>query len=100
MKQVARPRTKYGHGVSIFRTRVLKIVKRIPEGKAMTYGEVARAAGKPHAARGVGAIMRANRDPGIPCHRVVRSDGGMGGYNRGGSARKEAMLREEGALQW
>ena len=81
-----------------FSERVKKIVARIPKGKTMTYKQVAARAGDLHAARAVGAIMRTNYDPNIPCHRVIRSDGGMGGYNRGGSLNKKAILREEGAF--
>ncbi len=61
----------------------------------MTYGEVARRAGNPRAARAVGTIMRANYDPTVPCHRVVRSDGTLGGYNRG-VERKRELLRGGG----
>ena len=74
------------------------IVCRIPKGKTMTYKEVATRAGNPHAARAVGAIMRTNYDETIPCHRVVRSDGSVGEYNRGGSLRKSAILKMEGAI--
>lgn len=81
-----------------FRERVMAVVKAIPKGKTMSYGQVAMAAGKPGAARAVGAIMRTNYDPAIPCHRVVRADGGMGGYNRGGEQTKRAILKKEGAL--
>jgi O-6-methylguanine DNA methyltransferase len=63
----------------------------------MTYAEVARRAGNARAARAVGNIMRANYDPTIPCHRVVRSDGAPGGYNRGGPKAKERLLRDERA---
>ncbi|MBI2612670.1 MGMT family protein [Candidatus Kaiserbacteria bacterium] len=81
-----------------FADKVRAIVKKIPKGKTMTYKEVARRAGNPKAARAVGAIMRTNYDESIPCHRVVRSDGSMGGYNRGGSLRKQEILRIERAL--
>jgi len=81
---------------SAFAERVYKIVAKIPKGKTMTYGEVARKAGKPGAARAVGMFMSHNYDPKIPCHRVVRSDGKIGNYNRGGSTRKLEILREEG----
>jgi O-6-methylguanine DNA methyltransferase len=70
-------------------------VRKIPKGKTMTYGEVARRAGHPGAARAVGAIMSHNYDPKIPCHRVVRQDGGVGDYNRGGPSRKMELLMEE-----
>ena len=81
-----------------FREKVRDIVRKIPKGGSMTYKEVATKAGNPKAARAVGAIMRTNYDPDIPCHRVVRSDGGLGDYNRGGVSRKRAILMEEGAL--
>lgn len=81
---------------SPFREKVLSIVRGIRKGSAMTYKEVATKAGNPRAARAVGAIMRTNYDPAIPCHRVVRSDGGMGGYNRGGSTKKQRLLKTEG----
>lgn len=82
-----------------FRKRVLAIVRRIPKGGLLTYKQVAAKAGNPKAARAVGAIMRANRDPKrVPCHRVVRSDGTLGGYARGGARRKREILQLEGAL--
>lgn len=86
---------KFGFRKSTFHDRVFAIVRKIPKGKTMTYKEIARRAGNPKAARAVGAIMRTNYDEGIPCHRVVRSDGGMGGYNRGGDLRKQAILKSE-----
>lgn len=73
------------------------ITARIPRGKTMTYGEVASLAGSPHASRAVGNILAKNWDPKIPCHRVIRNDGGLGGYNRG-SDEKRRILEEEGAL--
>lgn len=78
-----------------FTERVRAVVARIPKGKTMTYKKVAERAGNPRAARAVGAIMRANYDENIPCHRVVRSDGTLGGYNRGGTARKRIILAVE-----
>ncbi|MCI0479797.1 MGMT family protein [Candidatus Uhrbacteria bacterium] len=60
----------------------------------MTYAEVARAAGRPRAYRAVGNILNRNFDPAIPCHRVIRSDGTPGGYNRG-TERKMELLRSE-----
>ena len=64
----------------------------------MTYKEVATQAGNPKAARAVGMIMSKNYRPDVPCHRVVRSDGSLAGYNRGGTAKKQELLRTEGAL--
>ncbi len=81
-----------------FTEKVRDIVRKIPKGKTMTYKEVATRAGNPKAARGVGAIMRSNYNRDIPCHRVVRSDGTLGSYNRGGEPAKRAMLRAEKAF--
>ncbi len=81
-----------------FRDKVRAIVARIPEGKTMTYKEVAKQAGNPNAARAVGAIMRKNFDAHIPCHRVIGSDGRMRGYNRGGECAKLALLQKEKAI--
>lgn len=73
-----------------FRERVFAVVRKISRGKTLTYKEVARRAGNEKASRAVGAILRTNYDPNIPCHRVIRSDGRTGGYNRG--SRKKARL--------
>ncbi len=80
-----------------FREQVLRIVRKIPKGKTMTYREVATKAGSPNAARAVGSIMRANYDETVPCHRVIKSDGTLGNYNRGGSEVKRRILIAEGA---
>ena len=80
-----------------FAERVKKIVAAIPKGKMMTYKEVAAKAGSPNAARAVGSIMKKNYDPKIPCHRVIRSDGIAGEYNRGRNE-KLRKLRAEGAI--
>jgi O-6-methylguanine DNA methyltransferase len=79
-----------------FSKKVYAIVAKIPKGKVMTYAEVARKAGKPKASRAVGYWMSKNYDPKIPCHRVVRSDGKIGDYNRGGPKKKLAILKKEG----
>jgi O-6-methylguanine DNA methyltransferase len=84
--------------MSLFKENVLKVVAKIPKGKTMSYKEVAWRAGNERAARAVGTIMKANHDPKIPCHRVIRSDGGMGGYNAGGITVKLARLKKEGAI--
>lgn len=80
-----------------FKQRVLKVVAALKSGETMTYKEVATAAGRPRAARAAGNILRQNFDPKIPCHRVIRSDGRLGGYNRG-AARKRELLHSEGAI--
>lgn len=82
-----------------FAQKVYAIVSRIPRGETRTYGVVAKAAGRPGAARAVGTIMSKNRDTKrVPCHRVVRADGQVGDYAFGGPAKKRALLKREGAL--
>jgi methylated-DNA-[protein]-cysteine S-methyltransferase len=80
---------------SSFKELVYGIVKKIPRGTTMTYKEVAKAIGRPRSYRAVGNVLNKNYDKKIPCHRVIRSDGTMGGYNRGKS-NKVAILRREG----
>ncbi|MGQ0550917.1 MAG: type II toxin-antitoxin system prevent-host-death family antitoxin [Armatimonadota bacterium] len=83
-----------------FEEEVLARLRRIPAGAVRTYQEIARAVGQPGAARAVGAACARNPLPLlIPCHRVVRTDGGLGGYSlRGGIALKRRLLEAEGAL--
>ncbi len=78
-----------------FKEKVLRVVTQIPKGKTLSYKEVARRAGRPRAYRVVGNILNKNYDPKIPCHRVIRSDGSVGGYNRG-SRKKIQILKKEG----
>lgn len=68
---------------------------KIPKGKVLTYKEVAQKAGNPRASRAVGNILNKNYNPAVPCHRVVRSDGKTGGYNRG-RTEKIRKLKIEG----
>jgi len=81
-----------------FKERVYAVVRKIPAGKTLTYKQVAARAGNPRAARAVGTLMAKNFDANIPCHRVIRSDGTIGNYNRGGPGRKVEMLMEEAYL--
>ncbi len=83
---------------STFREKVLNIVASIPKGKTLTYKQVAEKAGSPLAARAVGFFMKQNFNPEVPCHRVIRSDGIIGDYNRGGSVKKRELLIGEGAI--
>lgn len=80
---------------SNFKESVLKVVKGIKKGTTMTYTQVAAAAGRPGAARAVGTIMSRNKDARVPCHRVIRADGTLGGYNRLRSPSKAALLEME-----
>lgn len=84
-------------GTTPFLESVYTTVVAIPEGEVMTYAEVATSIGRPGAARAVGRAMATNPFPVvIPCHRVVGSDGGLGGF-AGGLEMKAQMLRMEGA---
>lgn len=80
-----------------FNERVWSVCKRIPKGRVSTYGEIARALGG-KAYRAVGGALNKNpHSPIVPCHRVVASDGSLGGF-AGGSAKKIRMLRDEGIV--
>lgn len=80
-----------------FQMRVWRALLEIPEGSLSTYGDIAAALGMPGASRAVGGAVGANRiSLLIPCHRVIRSDGALGGY-RWGAERKRLMLAREGA---
>ncbi len=81
-----------------FSSKVYRILGKVPPGKVTTYGALARAAGNSKAAHAVGAVLRANPHPiVVPCHRVVMSDGRIGGYGgKDGSSRKIALLKKEG----
>lgn len=84
--------------VTPFQRRVYEAVLKIPKGQVRTYAEIARAIGRPKAARAVGQALKRNRwAPAIPCHRVVASDGTLGGYSAaGGLQAKRRLLRREG----
>jgi methylated-DNA-[protein]-cysteine S-methyltransferase len=79
-----------------FRRRALRAIGRIPYGKTRTYTEIARSAGNERAVRAAGTACGANPLPiVVPCHRVLRSSGALGGYG-GGLPMKEALLELEG----
>lgn len=78
-----------------FKEAALAVVRAIPKGQTMSYKEVAIAAKSPLAARAVARLMSANYDETVPCHRVIKSNGQLGGYNRGGEAVKRGILESE-----
>ncbi|NCO80333.1 MGMT family protein [bacterium] len=80
-----------------FQKKIYKIVKRIPRGGVLTYKTIAKLAGSPRAWRAVGNVLNKNRDPKIPCHRVVKSNGRIGGY-KGGTKKKIYLLKKEGII--
>lgn len=83
----------------MFKQEVLKIVSKIPDGEILTYREVAKMAGNPKAYRAVGNILNKNFNPKIPCHRVIKSDGTTGGYNRGKEEKIDMLNKERLCLQ-
>jgi methylated-DNA-[protein]-cysteine S-methyltransferase len=80
-----------------FQIKIWNYLKKIPKGRVKTYSQVAKAIGKPKAVRAVAnAIGRNPYSPSIPCHRVIRSDGSLGGYSgKGGIKQKLKLLRSE-----
>jgi len=80
-----------------FTEKVLKVVSRIPKGKTLSYKQVSEKAGSPKAFRAVGSILKKNHRKDVPCHRVIKSSGETGKYNRG-EENKIIILRKEGAI--
>lgn len=85
-----------------FKEKVLKAVKTIPAGKTMSYKEVASLAGNPKAARAVGAILHAvwfsDHGQTIPCHRMIRADGKLGGYADGQVKKNQRLAAERATI--
>ena len=83
-----------------FQVKVWNYLKKIPKGKVKTYLEVAKAIGKPKAVRAVAnAVGKNPYPPKIPCHRVIRSDGRLGGYSgKGGIQEKRRLLKSENVI--
>ena len=81
-----------------FQLKVWAYLRKIPPGSVKTYSQVAKAIGKPLAVRAVAnAIGKNPYAPRIPCHRVIRSDGTLGGYSgKGGVKTKKILLKKEG----
>ena len=77
-----------------FRQKVFAAVKRIPKGKVLTYKEVAEKIGSPRASRAVGSALKTNYDSAIPCHRVIKSNGSLGNYNRGTAQKRKKLVAE------
>ena len=83
-----------------FQLKVWAYLRKIPYGTVKTYSQVAKAIGKPRAVRAVAnAIGKNPYAPKIPCHRVIRSDGSLGGYSgKGGLKTKRFLLKKEGVI--
>jgi len=88
------------HQMTEFQQQILMIVRRLPMGATTTYGEIAEQIDNPNASRAIGQALRANPIPIIiPCHRVISSDGTLGGYGGViGSERKIKLLKHEGVI--
>ena len=83
-----------------FQVKVWRYLKKIPVGSTKTYSQVAKAIGKPLAVRAVAnAIAKNPYPPKIPCHRIIRSNGSLGGYSaKGGLKTKKKLLKKEGII--
>ena len=81
--------------ITSFQQKVYNVVKTIPRGKVLTYQQIAQKIGRPKSFRAVGNALNKNDDPEIPCHRVIRSDGKIGGYNRGVRKKIELLKKEK-----
>lgn len=82
-----------------FFQRVFEVVRKIPSGRVMTYGDVAKMIDTNKGAKKVGWALHANKDPNIPCHRVVFADGRLAtGYAFGGAGKQRERLEQEGVM--
>lgn len=80
--------------ISSFQEKVYKVVRKIPQGSVLTYKQVAEKVGSSKAYRAVGNALNKNRNKDVPCHRVIRSDGTVGGYYLGTHKKKEILKQE------
>jgi len=95
-KSAAKKASANKKSFTIFEKKVFAQVRKIPVGKTMSYSRVARAIGAPNAARAVGnALSKSPGMPKVPCHRVVKSNGELGGF-RWGERKKRELLEKEG----
>lgn len=81
--------------VSNFQLKVYGLAKKIPRGKVATYKQIAEAIGRPKAIRTVGNVLNKNTNPKVPCHRVIKSNGEVGGFRKG-VQKKINILTHEG----
>ena len=98
-------RVNFGHlkidwaGYSPFGERVLSRLRRVPWGRTASYGDLAQAAGAPGASRAVGQVLRSNRLPVVlPCHRIIRKSGTLGGFSRGAIWKKRLLKLESACV--
>lgn len=86
-----------GVGLHPLAQKIYQLTKKIPAGKVTTYGIIARALHRLEMSRFIGTVLNKNTDEAIPCHRVVKQNGDVGGYNKG-AAKKIARLKREGVF--
>lgn len=77
-----------------FQRKVYKIVKKIPKGSVRSYKWVAQKLGNKNLARAVGLALKKNKDSKVPCYRVIKSDGSIGGYNKGINKKIKKLKKE------
>jgi len=78
-----------------FQQKVFRVVSTIPQGKTRSYAWVAKKIGHPQAYRAVGSALNKNPYVGkVPCHRVIKSDGTIGGFSKGLTAKKRLLQKE------
>jgi len=99
MKKSNLPKKLEQYKLTKFEKAVLMEVAKIPRGKVMSYKQIAQAIGRPKAYRAVGNALKKNPLPVlIPCHRVIKADGEIGGYAFGGKSEKIRLLEREGSI--
>jgi methylated-DNA-[protein]-cysteine S-methyltransferase len=96
MASMSNKATRISTNKPIRSSEVYDLLLKIPVGKVSTYGDLARALGNPSASRAIGRILGENPNPiKVPCHRIVMSNGRVGGYAYG-TAKKRQLLEKEG----
>ena len=100
MKTATKSPRKTRSAGTLFQQSVWAEISNIPKGSVVTYKELANRVGRPNAYRAVASACGANPTPGpVPCHRVIASDGSLGGYSGpGGVERKRQLLESEGVI--
>ena len=95
MKQALALKIKKDRSLTGFQKKVLLATLEIPRGQTRTYAWAARRAGSPGACRAAGRALAANSyAPEVPCHRIIASDGSIGGYSKGAAMKKELLEKE------
>ncbi len=86
--------------MTLFQSECYEALKKVPSGKVISYAGLAEMIGRPNAQRAVGSAMNKNPyAPKVPCHRVIRSDGSLGGFSApGGTKLKKKLLKNEGFI--